>query len=99
MRHEVFLAALSRSRVYLRTHLSDGVCSSVLEALALGVPVVATENNHRPPGVITYPPEDVSALAAALADVLDRHQEIAALLPRPETRDTVDEEARLLTSC
>jgi glycosyltransferase involved in cell wall biosynthesis len=99
LRHEVFLAALGRARVCLRTHLSDGVCSSVLEALALGVPVVATQNNHRPPGVITYPPEDVGALTATLNDVLNRHEEIAAALPRPEVRDTVEEEARLLTAC
>ena len=96
--HEAFLTALGRSSVYLRTHLSDGVCSSVLEALALGVPVVATENNHRPPGVITYQPEDFRAMSAALNDVLDRRQEISAGLQRPEVRDTLADEARLLTA-
>lgn len=96
--HEVFLAALRRARVYLRTHASDGVCSSVLEALALGVPVVATENNHRPPGVITYRPEDPQALALVLNEVLNRHEQIAAALPRPEMGDTLEEEARLLTA-
>ena len=39
--HEQFLGRLSRSAVYVRTPVSDGVASSVLEALSLGVPVVA----------------------------------------------------------
>jgi len=95
--HDAFLEALSRSSVYLRTHVSDGVCSSVLEALALGVPVVAAENHNRPVGVITYPAADVATLARTLEDVLLRREEIAAALPRPEIRDTLLEEARLLT--
>ena len=96
--HELFLQALGRASVCLRTHLSDGVCSSVMEALSLGVPVVAAENHNRPPGVVTYPPEDVAALAATLEDVLNRRDEIAAALERPEVRDTLAEEAALLTS-
>lgn len=96
--HEAFLLALGRAGVYLRTHVSDGVCSSVMEALALGVPVVATENHTRPPGVVTYPAEDVEALARALEDVLARRDDIVATLQRPEIRDTLAEEARLLTA-
>jgi glycosyltransferase involved in cell wall biosynthesis len=96
--HEAFLQALGRAGVYLRTHVSDGVCSSVMEALALGVPVVATENHTRPPGVITYQAEDVDALARALEHVLERRDEIVATLPRPEVRDTLADEARLLTA-
>jgi glycosyltransferase involved in cell wall biosynthesis len=95
--HDAFLEALSRSSVYLRTPVTDGVCSSVLEALALGVPVVAAENHNRPAGVITYPAVDVAAMARTLDDVLLRREEIAAALPRPEIRDTLLEEARLLT--
>jgi glycosyltransferase involved in cell wall biosynthesis len=96
--HDAFLHALGRATVYLRTHVSDGVCSSVMEALALGIPVVATENHTRPPGVITYPAEDVAALAHALDDVLSRRNEIVANLQRPEVRDTLADEARLLTA-
>jgi glycosyltransferase involved in cell wall biosynthesis len=95
--HDAFLDALSRSTVYLRTHVSDGVCSSVLEALALGIPVVAAENHNRPAGVITYPAPDAAALAQTLEDVLARREEIVAALPRPEVRDTLVEEVRLLT--
>lgn len=96
--HGQFLTALARSSVCLRTHLSDGVCSSVLEALTLGVPVVATENRNRPPGVITYESEDVDALAATLEHVLSRRDEISAKLERPEVRDTLAQEVGLLTA-
>jgi len=96
--HEAFLQALGRSTVYLRTHISDGVCSSVMEALALGVPVVATENNNRPAGVIKYPAEDIEALARCLTDVVTRRSEIVAALERPPVRDTLAVEAQLLTT-
>ena len=96
--HEVFMTALARSDVYLRTHVSDGVCSSVMESLAMRVPVVATENFNRPAGVVTYPPEDAEALATALGNVLERPAEFAARLPNVEVRDTLAEEARLLTA-
>lgn len=96
--HEVFVQTLGRATVCLRTHLSDGVCSSVMEALSLGVPVVATENHTRPPGVIVYDPQDIDALTSTLDDVLRRRDEISALLRRPEVRDTLAEEADLLTA-
>jgi glycosyltransferase involved in cell wall biosynthesis len=95
--HELFLLALSRSSVFLRTHLSDGVCSSVLEALSLGIPVVAVENHTRPSGVITYDPAD-EGVAGILDDVLNRREEIVVTLEAPPVRDTLAEEARLLTS-
>jgi glycosyltransferase involved in cell wall biosynthesis len=98
LRHDVFLLALGRATLFLRTHMSDGVCSSVLEALALRVPVVATENHTRPPGVITYEPEDVDTLTAILDDVLNRRDQIVAELQPPEVRDTLAEEAALLTA-
>jgi len=96
--HEAFLNALARATVYLRSHISDGVCSSIMESLALGVPVVASENGTRPPGVITYPAEDAEALANTLGAVLDRRDEIVATMKRPEVADTLAEEARLLTA-
>jgi glycosyltransferase involved in cell wall biosynthesis len=94
--HEAFLQALSRASVSLRTHLSDGVCSSVLEALNLRVPVVAVENGTRPAGVITYDPTDVERLADILDHVLRQRDEIAAALQPPPARDTLAEEAGLL---
>jgi glycosyltransferase involved in cell wall biosynthesis len=96
--HDEFLTALERSAVYVRTHVSDGVCSSVLEALSLGVPVVASENDTRPPGVRTYLATDPAALAAAVNEVLDGRDVTAKKRPRPEIEDTLSVEARLLTA-
>jgi glycosyltransferase involved in cell wall biosynthesis len=58
--HDEFLSLLSRCFVYLRTPACDGVAASVLESLALKIPVVASENGRRPAGVITY--DDMDAL-------------------------------------
>jgi glycosyltransferase involved in cell wall biosynthesis len=52
--HDAFLTALTLSAIYVRTPITDGVASSVLESLALGIPVVACENGTRPAGVLTY---------------------------------------------
>jgi glycosyltransferase involved in cell wall biosynthesis len=94
--HDEFLTALSRSWLSLRTHVSDGVCSSVLEALALGVPVVAAENGQRPPGVLTYTADDPQDLARALEYALAHRATIAATLPKPDIPDTLRQEADLL---
>jgi len=94
--HDEFLTALSRAAVYVRTHVSDGVCSSVLEALALRVPVVASANGHRPPGVVTYQATDPEDLRKVLEDTLSKRDAIAAALPRPQVPDTVSVEVQML---
>lgn len=94
--HDAFLTALARATMYVRTHVSDGVCSSVLEALALRVPVVAAENGTRPAGVVTYPPADATALAAAVERVLSLRDEIAVALPTPVIDDTLSTEIAVL---
>jgi glycosyltransferase involved in cell wall biosynthesis len=95
--HDGFLTVLKRSSLYLRTPITDGVASSVLEALVLGVPVVACDNGTRPPGVITYPATDAARLAAAVEDVLDRRSQIIASCPEVDVRDTVADEVAVLT--
>jgi glycosyltransferase involved in cell wall biosynthesis len=96
--HEYFLAALKRSSLYLRTPTSDGVASSVLEALAMGIPVVAAENGTRPSGTITYAPTDGESLAAAVDRVLSNRDEAIAAIPPVPVRDTLHEEASLLAA-
>jgi glycosyltransferase involved in cell wall biosynthesis len=95
--HDQFLVALTRSSLYLRTPTTDGVASSVLESLALKVPVVAAQNGTRPDGVVCYTADDPVSLADAVADTLDRRKAIAASLPAVVIRDTVSEENALLT--
>lgn len=96
--HDHFLTALTRSSMYVRTPTTDGVASSVLESLALGIPVVGSENGTRPAGVIRYAASDAGDLAARVLGVLANRAAIVASLPRPEIRDTVrDEVDALLT--
>jgi glycosyltransferase involved in cell wall biosynthesis len=96
--HDAFLTALQRSALYLRTPITDGVASSVLESIALGVPVVACENGTRPKGVITYPADDPEGMAAAIEYVLANRAEVIAAMGKVELRDTLSEEIQLLTS-
>ncbi len=94
-----FLTALSRATVYLRTPITDGVSASVLEALSLGVPVVACDNRTRTAGVLTYDPEDAEGMAARLRYVLENRTAVIESLGPVPVRDTLSEELQLLTSC
>ena len=97
LEHDAFLTMLTGSKLYVRTPTTDGVASSVLESLALGVPVVAAENGSRPPGVITFDSGDPADLAAELCKALDDHGRIVATMPRPEILDTLTTEILVLT--
>ncbi len=96
LEHDAFLTALARSSLYLRTPTTDGVASSVLEALSLGIPVVGSENGTRPAGVVTYRASDAGDLAAKVAEVIEHRARVVAGLPKPAVRDTLAEEAHLL---
>lgn len=98
LNHDEFLEVLSKSALYLRTPTSDGVASSVLESLTLGIPVVGSENGTRPPGVITYQATDPADLATKVLQVFASRDAIVASMPRPPVRDTLAEEVRVLTS-
>jgi glycosyltransferase involved in cell wall biosynthesis len=94
--HDAFLSMLTRSSLYLRTPITDGVASSVLESLALSVPVVACENGSRPAGVVTYPADDSQRLAAAVEHVLTHRAAIVADMQRFEIPDTLTDEIAVL---
>jgi glycosyltransferase involved in cell wall biosynthesis len=94
---DAFLSLLARTDLCIRTPVRDGVSSSVLEALALGVPVVAADNPLRPSQVVTYPYDDPRALADAAIRVLSCPKADRLPVP-PEIRDTVSEEVELLIS-
>ena len=76
--HDTFLTLMSRADLCVRTPSRDGIASSVLESLALGIPVVAAENPMRPPQVVTYKTTDAADLARAVEGVL--------ALPKQERR-------------
>jgi hypothetical protein len=94
--HEQFLTLLRRSKLYLRTPTTDGACASVLESLALKIPVVAAENNRRPASVITYDADDPAALCDRVGDVLLNYLAYRNAIVSPPLHDTIDDEAQLL---
>jgi hypothetical protein len=96
--HDAFLTALERSVLYLRTPITDGVASSVLESRALGNTVVGCENGTRPAGVVTYPAEDAGAMAAAVNRVLAQRPEVIAGMQHFDVPDTLADEIAVLTS-
>jgi glycosyltransferase involved in cell wall biosynthesis len=69
--HDEFLTLLGRSSAYVRTPACDGVSASVLESLALGVPVLASQNGHRPANVMTYREGDAADLCARLVAITE----------------------------
>jgi glycosyltransferase involved in cell wall biosynthesis len=74
--HDAFSSLLERCFAYIRTPACDGVAASVLESLALGVPVVASENHNRPPRVTTYHENDADDLCEKLAFVTEHYQQV-----------------------
>jgi glycosyltransferase involved in cell wall biosynthesis len=87
--HDAFLTLMSRCSTCLRTPACDGVAASVLEALALGIPVVASENGRRPEGVITYQEKDARDMCAKLIYVTEHSVEVKARLRPQQAADNV----------
>lgn len=95
--HQDFLTLMSRCTACLRTPACDGVSASVIEGLALGVPVVASENGRRPPGVITYDELDAEDMCAKLAYVVENRDSIRKQLQVESNEDNVGLMADWLT--
>ena len=74
--HDEFLTLLSRSFAVIRTPMCDGVSASVLEALALGIPVIASDNEHRPDAVVTFRDGDAEDLCRKLIHVVSHYKQI-----------------------
>ncbi|MGA8431741.1 MAG: glycosyltransferase [Candidatus Sulfotelmatobacter sp.] len=74
--HDEFLTLLSRCFACIRTPACDGVAASVLESLAMGVPVVASENGRRPSGVLTYTEADSGDLCSKLIFLFENYSTI-----------------------
>jgi glycosyltransferase involved in cell wall biosynthesis len=78
--HDQFLTLLSRCFLYLRTPACDGVAASVLESLALGIPVVASANGRRPLGVVSYRDTDAADMVEKLNYVVHHLSEVKSAL-------------------
>jgi len=89
--HDEFLTLLGRCEAYIRTPACDGVAASVLESLALGVPVLASQNGHRPANVSTYREGDAADLCAGMVAIAQCH---ARTIQKPRNQDADDNIAR-----
>jgi len=87
--HDHFLTLLSRCFICLRTPACDGVAASVLESIALAVPVVASENGRRPAGVVTYSDTDAVDMSEKLIYVSRHYQEVKGSLSLAAGDDNV----------
>lgn len=82
---------MGRTAVFALPSRSEGLPLALLEAMAAGLPVVATRVGGVPdvlePGTgLLVPPEDAAALAEALSKLLDRPAEAAAMGERARER-------------
>jgi glycosyltransferase involved in cell wall biosynthesis len=87
--HDEFLSLLSRCFVYLRTPACDGVAASVLESLALKIPVVASANGRRPTGVVTYNDTDAADMVEKLRFVREHYDKVRESLQSDAGDDNV----------
>jgi glycosyltransferase involved in cell wall biosynthesis len=69
--HGAVLNVMRKLTVFLRPTCTDGDSSSVREALAVGTPVVASNTDYRPKGVITFRKGDVADLTAKVRHTID----------------------------
>ncbi len=70
LNHELCLALMARSAVFVRPTFRDGDSISVREAVALGVPVVASDVGTRPDEVVLFEAGNVDELVEKLNCVL-----------------------------
>lgn len=68
--HDTCLSVMARSDVFLRPTREDGDSISVREALALGVPVVASRVGARPQGTVLFEAGNAGALAAKIEEAI-----------------------------
>ena len=87
--HDQFLTLMTRSFACIRTPGCDGVAASVLEALSLGVPVIASENGRRPEGVITYDEMSADDMCAKLRYLTEHYEEVKSRLHPIHVEDNI----------
>lgn len=85
--HEMFLNMMSRSLAYIRTPVTDGICSSVLESLKLKVPVLAADNGTRPPGTELWTEGNLDSLLSLMKEAVDHHSDMVARIPEIPLED------------
>jgi glycosyltransferase involved in cell wall biosynthesis len=90
--HDVVIAVMKRLTLFLRPTSFDGDSLSVREALAVGVPVVASDTAYRPEGVIRFRIGDIQDLVEKVQYVMGHLEEIRAQIAvatRPNSKEHV----------
>jgi glycosyltransferase involved in cell wall biosynthesis len=85
--HDLFLTMLKQSLAYIRIPLTDGVCSSVLEALALRVPVLGSDNGTRPGGVALWQPHNLESLTRLMTEAAQDRESLSERIPAFQVED------------
>jgi glycosyltransferase involved in cell wall biosynthesis len=85
--HDAFLTMLSRSLAYIRTPVTDGICSSVLEALKLKVPVLGADNGARPAGTELWKVGDVDSLLVLMEEAFRNNKAMVERIPEIDLED------------
>jgi glycosyltransferase involved in cell wall biosynthesis len=76
LNHQLCLALMARSNVFVRPTLCDGDSISVREAITLKVPVVASNVGTRPEGVFLFDAGDVNGLVKQMTAALQTRKEV-----------------------
>jgi len=85
--HDLFLTMLKRSLAYIRVPLTAGVCASVLEALALRVTVLGSDNGTRPAGVELWQPDNLESLVRLMTEAARDPESMTADIPALAVED------------
>jgi len=85
--HDLFLTMLTGSLAYIRTPVTDGICSSVLESLKLKVPVLGADNGARPAGTELWKEGDVDSLLVLMEEALRDNKAMVARIPEIDLED------------
>ncbi len=93
--HPICLAVMSRLDLFARCTYYDGDAISVREALALGLPVVASDTDYRPEGVTLFTKGDVKNLVKKLRYTLEQSGELSVKASRGAIPNTADRVLKL----
>ena len=86
--NQITLHLIDKADMLLRTTLFDGDAISIREALFLGTPVIATDNNMRPDGVHLIPVGDKNKLIEQIGKLADHKKKDIAV--RKEDKSNID---------
>jgi glycosyltransferase involved in cell wall biosynthesis len=79
--HDVVLAVMKRLTLFLRPTYFDGDSISVREALAFGVPVVASDTDYRPEGVVLFRKGRLNEFVDKIGGVLSKNVPVSSHVP------------------